>query len=57
MSFRRDIEVEIKGLGPFDWMFDGIADLAISLIKDTLAETLSTVVLELIREAIAGNLP
>lgn len=49
--------MEINGLAPFDWAFEAIAELMIQTIKDDLAETISTVILELLRQVVEGNPP
>lgn len=51
------IDIEINGLAPFDWAFEAIAELIIKTIKDDLAETISTVILELLRQAVESNPP
>lgn len=51
------IDIEINGLAPFDWAFEAIAELIIRTIKDDLAETISTVILELLRQAVESNPP
>ncbi|KAI9554429.1 hypothetical protein GHT06_019701 [Daphnia sinensis] len=52
-----EIDIEINGLAPFDWAFEAIAELIIQTIKDDLAETISTVILELLRQAVENNPP
>lgn len=51
------IDIEINGLAPFDWAFEAIAELIIKTIKDDLAETISTIILELLRQAVESNPP
>jgi hypothetical protein len=54
---RRQIDIEINGLAPFDWAFESIAELIIKTIKDDLSQTISTVILELLRQVVEGNPP
>ncbi|EFX72600.1 hypothetical protein DAPPUDRAFT_308200 [Daphnia pulex] len=51
------IDIEINGLAPFDWAFESIAELIIKTIKDDLSQTISTVILELLRQVVEGNPP
>lgn len=51
------IEVDITGLGPFDWAAELIAESMIDSIKDELATFISEVVLELLRQLIEQNPP
>ena len=53
----RQIEVEIQNLAPFEWAAEAIAELMINTIKDDRAETISTVILEILRQVVEGNPP
>lgn len=47
----------MNGLAPFDWASESITELINKTIKNDLAETVSTVILELLRQAVESNTP